>query len=60
MKALGLNQAYKLLKLRNVLYSVNMFIGIDNRKYITAMNKKFINVIDTKNDMDILIYLMIF
>ena len=60
MKALGLNQAYKLLKLRNVLYSVNIFIGIDNRKYITAMNKKFINVIDTKNDMDILIYLLIF
>ena len=39
MKALGLNHAYMLLKL---LYSVNMFNWIDNGKYITAINKKFI------------------
>ena len=45
LKALGLNQAYMLLKLRNnyYMYSVNMFNWIDNGKYGTAINKKFIN-----------------
>ena len=43
MKAQGLNQANMLLKLRNnyYTYSVNMFIWIDNGKYITAINKMF-------------------
>ena len=46
MKAIGLNQAYMLLKLRNNYYipSVNMFILIDYGKYITAMNKMFIRL----------------
>ena len=45
LKALGLNQAYMLLKLCNnyYMYSVNMFNWIDNGKYGTAINKKFIN-----------------
>ena len=44
MRALGLNQAYMLLKLRNNYYIVllYMFIWNDYGKYITAMNKKFI------------------
>ena len=45
MTALGLNQAYMLLKLGNnyYIFSVNMFIWIDNRKNIIAINKKFIH-----------------
>ena len=39
MKALGLNQAY-MLKLRIKYYIV--LIWIDNGKYITTINKKFI------------------
>ena len=45
MKALGLNQAYMLLKLHKNYYidSVNMILWIDNWKYIIAINKKFIH-----------------
>ena len=39
LKALGLNQARMLLKLRNNYYIV--FIWIDNGKYITTIHKKF-------------------
>ena len=47
-KALGLKQAYMYIykKLRNnycIVHSVNIYIWIDNRKYITAINKKFIH-----------------
>ena len=38
MKALGLNQAYMLLELRNKYYIE--LILINNGKYITAINKK--------------------
>ena len=38
-----MNQAYILFKLRNnYYYSANMFIWINNGKYITTINKKFI------------------
>ena len=47
MKPLGLNQAYMytrmFIKLRINYYIVfYMFLWIDNGKYITAINKKFI------------------
>jgi len=45
MTALGLNQAYTSLRLRNIYHIVlnfNMFIYFDNGKYITARNKKLI------------------
>ena len=46
IKALGLNQAYMYVfkHTEQLLYSVNMFIWIDNGKYITAINKKFIRL----------------
>ena len=51
MKALGLNHAYNAVKI--IIYSVNMFNWIDNGKYITAINKKFIRFflyLDTTDD----------
>ena len=42
IKALGLNQAYMLLKLRNSYNIVYLFILIDNGKYVTAIKKKFV------------------
>ena len=49
MEALGLNQAYMLLKLRNK-YDIVLICSFqfDNGKYFTAINKKCLDIIPLK------------